>query len=251
METIRMLVPVIVAHVCALVVIIAVIRRLLLDDTVRAVNRIKQVETEVRKKEEGIRSQIEEHEKEFATKRAEAAEELQKHKEEAEKEVSRMRDQVIQDSKKEADRIIAQAKKNEKMLREQIAQSMEEKAVDYGAEVFKLVSSEKITAGMNEHFVAELLDALDEIDAGAISVDGSEPEICSSHPLGAEQKARLEALLKDKFDVEIAVQEDVRPDLLAGITLKLGSLEIDGSLLTRYQEAAGEVKKHAHADLAA
>jgi len=246
-----MLVPVIAAHVCALVVIIVVIRRLLLNDTVRAVNRIKQVEAEVRKKEEGIRSQIEEHEKEFAQKRAEAAEELQKHKEEAEKEVSRMRDQVIQDAKKEGDKIVSQAKKNEQMLREQIAQSMEEKAVEYGSEVFRLVCSEKITAEMNQHFVAELLDALDEIDAGAISVDGSDPEICSSHALAPEQKARLETLLKEKFDAEVSVQEDVRPELLAGITLKLGSLEIDGSLLTRYQEAAGEVKKHAHADLAA
>lgn len=251
METLRMLLPVIVAHVCALVVIIVVIRRLLLNDTVRAVNRIKQVEAEVRKKEEGIRTQIEEYEKEFAQKRAEAAEELQKHKEESEKEVSRMRDQVLEDAKKQGDRIISQAKKNEQMLREQIAQSMEEKAVDYGSEVFRLVCSEKITAEMNHFFVAELLDALEEIDAGAIAVDGSEPEICSSHPLDPEQKKRLEALLEEKFNVEIEVQETVREDLLAGITLKLGSLEIDGSLLTRYQEAAGEVKKLAHADLAA
>ena len=37
--------------------------------------------------------------------------------------------------------------------------------------------------------------------------------------------------------------EKVDEDLLAGIILKLGSLEIDGSLLNRYSEAAAEVKK--------
>jgi len=250
METLRMLLPVIIAHVCALAVTVFVIRRLLLNDTVRAVNRIKEVEAEVRKKEEGVREQIEEHEKEFAKKRAEAGEEMQKQKEESEKEVSRMRDQVLEEAKRDGERIVNQAKKSEKMLREQIAQSMEEKAVEYGSEVFRLVCSEKITAEMNQHFVGELLDALDEIDAGAVSVDGSAPEICSSHPLVAEQKTRLETLLKEKFDADVQVQETVREDLLAGITLKLGSLEIDGSLLTRYREAAVEVKKQAHADAA-
>ena len=83
METLRMLLPVIIAHVCALAVTVFVIRRLLLNDTVRAVNRIKEVEAEVRKKEEGVREQIEEHEKEFAKKRAEAGEEMQKQKEES------------------------------------------------------------------------------------------------------------------------------------------------------------------------
>jgi hypothetical protein len=35
----------------------------------------------------------------------------------------------------------------------------------------------------------------------------------------------------------------VNRELLAGMLLKLGSLDIDGSLLNRYREAAEEVKR--------
>ena len=124
---------------------------------------------------------------------------------------------------------------------------MEEKAVDYGGEVFKLVFSEKVTADLNASFIDELLQALSEVDAGSITVDASEAHFASSHPISPEQKSRLEALLAEKFGAEVKVDEDIREELLAGLVFKLGSLEIDGSLLNRYKEAAAEVKKTAHA----
>ena len=244
-DTLKILLPIILAHVSILVIIIFVIRKLLLKDTMNAVNRIRQVEAEVRKKEEGIRSQIEEHEKEFARKKDAAEEELRKQREASEKELGRIKNQILADAKKESDQIIEQAKKNKEKLRKQIAQDMEEKAVDYGAEIFKLVFSEKIGEEMNKQFTGELLDALDEIDATSITVDADDADFTSSHPMDPQQKKRLETMLADKFDVNIKIEEKVQEKLLAGLVLKLGSLEIDGSLLNRFQEAAVEVKKGA------
>jgi len=242
-EIIRILIPIAVTYVCVLVATVFVIRRLLLSDTAQAVNKIKQVETEVRKKEEAIRREIEEHEKEFTRKKAEAEEDLQRRKEESEKEVSRMRDQVLADARKEADRLIDQAKKNEEKLRKQIAQDMEEKAVDYGIKVFKLVFSEKMNEHLNKTFIDELLDALSEVDSSSITVDAGDAQFTSSHPLLAEQKERLEKLLQEKFNVTLKVNEKIQKDLIAGLVFKLGSLEIDGSLTNRLQEAAAEMKK--------
>jgi F0F1-type ATP synthase delta subunit len=238
-----MLIPIAVTYVCVLVATVVIIRTLLLNDTARAVNKIKQVEAEVRKKEEAIRREIEEHEKEFARKKAEAEEDLQRRKEESEKEVGRMRDQALADARKEADRLIDQAKKNEEKLRKQIVQEMEEKAVDYGIKTFQLVLSEKMNEHLNRTFIDELLDALSEVDASSITVDASEAQFTSSHPLPAEQKERLERLLQEKFNVSLKINEKIQKDLIAGLAFKLGSLEIDGSLTNRLQEAAAELKK--------
>jgi len=90
-----------------------------------------------------------------------------------------------------------------------------------------------------------LLDALEEIDPGSITVEGSDGEFICSHPLAPEQKQRLEKILAEKFGVKTHVEERVQKDLMAGLIFKLGSLEIDGSLLNRYREAAAEVKKTA------
>jgi F-type H+-transporting ATPase subunit b len=243
-DILTILIPIVVAHAVVLAAIIFVIKKLLLSDTMQAISRIRQVETEVRKKEESIQREIEEHEKEFAKKKVEAEEALQKQRETSEKEVGKMRDQVIADAKKEADGITQNAKKNEDKLRQQIAQDMEEKAVEYGAEVFKMVFSEKMNEELNRQFVNELLDAVEQIDATSITVDPSNAEFKSSHAMGAEQKQRLEKLLLDKFGTPIKVNEKVQEDLMAGLVFKLGSLEIDGSLQNRFKEAAAEIKKN-------
>lgn len=243
MEILKVLIPIVVAHAAVLVAIIVVIKKLLLNDTMAAVARIKQVEAEVRKKEEGIRREIEEHEQEFAKKKADAEAELQQQKLMAEKEATKLREAAVAEAKKEGERIIEQAKRNEQSMKEQILLEMEEKAVTYGSEVFKLVISETVNQEMNRAFISELLDALDQVDAGSITVDASSASFKSSHPIVDDQKQRLKSLLHDKFGADIEVNETIDESLLAGMAFKLGSLEIDGSLVNRMKEAASEVKK--------
>ncbi|MFO7871969.1 MAG: F0F1 ATP synthase subunit delta [Kiritimatiellia bacterium] len=243
-EILRLLIPIILAHAVVLAVIIIVVKRLLLSDTMTAVKRIRQVETEVRRKEEGIRREIEEHEKAFEKQKAEAEEELQKRREEGEKELASVKEQITSEANKEAEQIVQRARQQESKIREEIERNMEEKAVEYGAEVFKLVVSEEITPELNKHFINELLDALEEIDASNITADASQAEFRTSHPMDEEQKRRLEGLLKEKFGSDVKVEEQVDEELLAGLSLKMGSLEIDGTLLNRYKEAAAELRKN-------
>jgi F-type H+-transporting ATPase subunit b len=200
-----------------LVVIIIVIKKLLLGDTVTAVARIRQVEAEVRKKEEGIRLEILEHEKEFTAKKAEAEAELQKQRDQSEKEVSKLREQIVSDAKKEAEKIIDQARRNEENLRKQIVQNMEEKAVHYGSEVFKMVFSEEMNQELNKCFINELLDALEQLDAGSVTVDTSQTEFTTSHPMCSEQRTRLEQLIETKFGVKITVKEKIKPEIMGGL----------------------------------
>ena len=106
-----------------------------------------------------------------------------------------------------------------------------------------MVFSEKMTESVDRQFTDELLDALTEVDSNAVTVDASEAEVVLSHPMPSEQRARLERLLKESFGADVTVSEKINPDLIAGMILKLGSLEIDGSLRNRYREAAAEQKK--------
>lgn len=243
MEMIQVLMPVIVAHVVVLAVLIVAIYRLVAVHTNRAVEQVRQVETEVRRREETIRRQIEEHEKDFAQRKEEADAKFQKQKEDAEKEIGARRDQMLGEAKREGDKIIEQAKRNEANMRQQLQQDMEEKAVEYGGQAFQMVFAEKMNAAINAAFIDELLDALEEVDAGGLTVEAGEAQFVTSHPLEARQKKRLETIIEEKFGVVLAVRETVKPDVLGGMLLKLGSMEIDGTLRTRIQEAIVEVKK--------
>ena len=94
-EVLKIVVPIIVVHLVVLTGVILVIKRLLWNDTMRAVEKINQVEAEVRKKEEAIRREIEEHERDFARRRNEAEQDLQKHKEQSEKELNQLREKLV------------------------------------------------------------------------------------------------------------------------------------------------------------
>ena len=233
----------IILQVFVFIVVVIVLKRILLNDTMNAVARIRQVEAEVRKKEEAIRREIEEHEREFQQKSAEAREKAQRDKEAAERDLAKAREAILADAKRESERIIGDAQINKERMRREIFEEMSNTAMDYTRQIFDLVFSEKIGASINRQFVDELIEALEGMDEAAITVESGEREFVSSHPMDADQKKKLEAVLSQKLGAEIRVAEKVDPKLLAGLLIRIGGLEIDGSLLNRFQEAAEEVKR--------
>ena len=244
-DILKAIIPIVIAHLAILALLIMIVKRLLLNDTMKAVRRIQDVEIELRKKEETIRRDIQEHEKAFAKQKVEAEEELQRHKVQTEKELSRLRDQMLAEAKKEGDRIIEQAHKNEERFRQKISQDMDQKAVGYAGQVVKLVLGDRVTEQVNREFNEELVEALDGIDADSITIDSDEGEVKTAQAMMAEQKKRLDELLSRKFNRPVRLVERIDPALISGMVLKIGSLEIDGSLRNRLEEAIEEVTKTA------
>lgn len=237
------LVIILVAQLAVFAVIVVVLRKLLLSDTMNAVHRMKSAESDLAKKEDAMRQKMEAHEQEMLRKKAEAEEEIQRQKQAQEQDLTRMRDRMKSDAKAEADRIISEAQLNKDRLREQLVRETTGKAVDYAGELFKLVIGKSVTERLNNAFVDELITALSEVDGASVHVEASQAEFVASHKLDLEQKAKLEKLLAEKFDVKLKIEEKIDPSIIAGLIIKLGSLEIDGSLLNRYKEGVEQIKK--------
>jgi F0F1-type ATP synthase delta subunit len=238
-----MWIQLIVMQLVVFVVIVIVLKKILLNDTLSAVARLRQVEDDVRKKEETVRREIEEHEREFQARSAEAREKMAREKETSEKELARLRDSMISEAKRESDRIVSEAQLNKERLRREIFEEMTAAALDCSGQIYEMVFSEKIGAAINRQFIDELIEGLEELDESSVTLEGEGAEFTSSHPLETDQKRRIEAILLKKFGREIKVSEKVSPNLLAGLIIRIGGLEIDGSLLSRFKEAAEEVKR--------
>lgn len=231
------------AQLVVSIVLIVILRKLLLGDTMNAIGRLKSAEEDLGRKEADLQQKLEEHETEFARKQAESEENLQRQREASERDLARLKERMVGDARSQADKIISEAQLSKDKIREQLVREMNEKAVEFAGELFKMVISQTVTEALNAAFVNELIDALEEVDETSIHVEAADAEFGSSHPLIPEQRKKLEELLARKFDVNVSIQEKVRPELLAGLTIKLGSLEIDASLLNRYREGVGEMKK--------
>ncbi len=246
-EALKVAIPIIVLVVVVFVIIVVLVRLILVRQAVSAIARVKQVEDEVRKKEEEIRREIDEHEITFAKQKEEAEREIEARRDEAKREAARLKDQAAADAKVESQKIIDQAHKNEKLMKEQIELQMGQKAVEYGGSVFKLVFSDLMTAELDRLFIAELVEALGEIEKGSITVESPEANVTVANALSEEQRAELEAVLRSSIHDGSTITEHVDESIMGGLILKMGSLEIDGSLRNRYREAVDEVRKEAHA----
>lgn len=244
-ESLGVILPIVIAHVVVLGAILFTIKRMLVGDTARAVGRIGEAESEIRKKEESMRHELEQMKQDFAAKRATAEEDLQERREELEREMAQSKESTIEKAKREATDLLEKAKKEERRRRDRLAQEMESKAIDFAGRMFRLVFSERLNDALNRAFIDELVDALIDTDSGGITVDSGSTQFIASHAIDADQKAKLQKVLKEKFGIDVSIAEVIQEDLLAGLVIKLGSLEIDGSLLSRYQEAAAELKKDA------
>lgn len=67
-------------------------------------------------------------------------------------------------------------------------------------------------------------------------------EVVSAHPLSADQVKALQAKLKARVGRDVAIDASVNPDLLGGITIKLGSQMIDASIRTKLNTLANAMK---------
>lgn len=237
------IVYVIAAQVAFFIVMAVVLKRLILSDTMNAVQKLRQVEVEVSRKEDTIRKRMEENEQEFARKTAAAEEEFRKAHEASEKELARTRETLVAESKKERDRIIAEAEKHKDRMKQELLRDVNKQSVEYAANVFELVFSEQISADLNRSFIEELLAALEEVDSESIAIESDNMEFTSSHPLDDDIRQKIADVISRKFNLKVQIKEQVDPSLIAGLRIKLGGLEIDGSLRNRFNEAIEAVKK--------
>ena len=232
-------------QVVVFVVIVFLLRRFVLRDTLHAVERVKQVEAEVGRKEESVRRQVEEHEREFERRKDEMEADLARRRGNSEREVAQMKESIVAEARKEGDEILARAKRSEDKLKEDMRREVQSQAVDFAGEIFRLTFSEKVTAAVNREFIAELIGALEAVDSESLHVEADEARFVSSHPLEPAQRDRLQGLIAQKFGLNVAIHEEVDESLMGGRSMKLGTLEVDGSLRNRFQEASAEVKKAA------
>jgi len=234
---------ILIAQMVVFGVVVVVLRKLLLNDTLNAIKRLKTAEADLARKDEAMRQKMDAHEQEFQKKQTAADEELARQRQASEQDLARLKDRMKVEARAEADKIIGDAQLAKEKIREQLVRETAGKAVEYAGELFKMVASKNVSAKLNEAFIDELLGALSEVDETSVHVESNEVEFIASHPIEAAQKGRLEALIAQKFGATLKVNERIDEGLLAGLIIKLGSLEIDGSLLNRYREGVAELKK--------
>lgn len=237
-----MMVYLIIAQLVVFAILVMGLKRLLMEDTRQATAKLREIESDLGRKEDAVRKRIEDNEAEFRRKSAEAQETLGKAKETMEREIARTRDGLLDEARKERDKIVDEANRSKEKLRQELIREAQAQAVEHARRVYELVFSEELGKTLDHSFLDELLGALEEMDASSITISAAAIEVVCSHPMEPAHRERLKEIVSRKFGVKLDVRETVDPELIAGVKIKLGSLEIDGSLRNRFNEAIEQLK---------
>ncbi|MBI5300003.1 MAG: F0F1 ATP synthase subunit delta [Deltaproteobacteria bacterium] len=230
-------------QVLVFAVVIIFLRRLMVKDTLSAVNRLKLVDDENAKRLSEMKTKIEEAEEEYRRKVEQTTEDVRRQREEAKKELEEERGKMLAKAREESDRIVSGAKKLEAKAVQRMAMEVEAKAAVVGAELVRIFVGARMEKGLDEQLACELIEEIRAMDAGRVSVDFDEIGIVSRSPLSSAHKTEIKNILEKKTGRKLSLKEELKKDFAGGIILKLGSLILDGSVENRIKEAAGMLKK--------
>ena len=116
---------------------------------------------------------------------------------------------------------------------------MELRAVERACEMIEQVLPGQLRQDVQAHWLDELLQhGLGQLER-LKTQDGAGPaRIVSAFALTPEQRTFLRQQLRSALGKDLEISESTDPKLVAGLTITIGSLVLDGSLATKLQQAA-------------
>lgn len=225
------------------VVIFFVLRRLMIQNTTSAVNRLRFADEENAKRLEEVRAKIEAAEVEYKQRIAELETDLEQQREAAKKQSEEERDGLLAKAREESERILGAAKNRADNINQETASQMQTLVATQSLDIVrKFFGQQKMTA-FNEQLIDEFLGEVETLDTGHVPEEVHNAGVVTSYPLSPDCKKRIAALLEHKLGRAIELKETVKDDMVGGIVISLGSIVMDGSLENRLGEIIRDLNK--------
>ena len=152
---------------------------------------------------------------------------------------------VVKEARQQSEEIIGQANRAHETALSEIDSRVEARATGRACELVRSVLTEEMSETLHKQWVKDLLKTgLQDLDRLHIPDNVKEVPVATAFALSDEQKTALQKKLKEELGHEISMTENVRPELIAGLQITLGSLVIDGSLSHKIKEVARDVRHH-------
>ena len=222
--------------------LIIILRLLFYGQVNAALARLKKLYEENLMKEEELKQQLEEAKLEKEKAIAAAREDASRIVKEARERSEKIAFDVESRSKAEVVQMLEHAKAETDKLKGEMLIKSREKAIELSQEMLKLTFTGQGRAALQHQLLSELIDEIKDIDKAKFTVRAGDVKIASAQPLGADERTRLAQILKEKLGASVKIEESVDKDMIAGLTIKIGALTIDGSLKSRLHKTIPYLK---------
>lgn len=233
------LIPLVLFLLILFIGFVVVLRAILIRYSTQATGHLQQLTQEAAAQEQVLRKKIEAADARAQEQMAKATEEAQQAKQRLLQEAEQARQQLVDQARQEGERIVAQAMQAREALQREMTRLIEQRATERACELLQEALPEPLRKATHTQWMDDLLQN------GWISTDRLETQeeirearVVSAFPLTATQRKTLLERLQAAVGSPLTVQESVDPKIVAGVTITLGHLVLDGSLVSKLQEAA-------------
>lgn len=225
-----MVLSLVLIQIVTFVVIIVALRFIFGNQLRVAMGRLQDLHQESLEKEEVLNKELERA-------RALSQSEISRSREEAKQIIDaarhtadRLTGDVMQQAQIQAKKLIAEAGELAKKMEADVLASAQEKAVGMAQELVSRTFAASGRQVLHQQFFDEWLGELALVDKARLSVKVKSAEVLTPFALTDAQKQKLGDVLAERLGYPVTLEEELDPSLLVGIIIKLGGLEIDGSL---------------------
>lgn len=215
------------------------LRKIFRDNVVSATSHLDGMASEYAKKEEEIKKQFEELKRQSQEILSNAQKDAQAQSEQLLKEAREQKDKLLGLAQAKSDEMLKQADGSCQILLKEMRQKIEEQATRRAAQLLEVSLPENIRKKIHQLWIDEVISSgLTQLDRLHVSQDVGEAVVSTAFALSSEQRNRLSAKISEKLGRQIALNEKITPEIIAGLAVSVGSLVFDGSLKFKIQEAA-------------
>ena len=237
--------PLLVLQVIIFITLVVVLRRILSRNLTNAAAHLQGLNAEYIRRHEELKQRTEQAEKHYSEQTVRAKTESEHIILQARQDAESSRAKMLEETRQESERIVQQAIQSREAIRKELEESMEQRAIVRACELLQTTLPKPLRQDIQSRWLEELLqDGLGRLDRlKTPHEEARDARVVSALPLTDGQRQSLAQRLREILGREVAVSEETDERLVAGVTITIGSLVLDGSLFSRIQQAARAAQK--------
>ena len=238
--------PFLVLQLAIFIGLVFALRRILSRNITDATAHLRGLNAEYSRRHEELKQRIAEAEQQYREQMTRAKTEGEQLVLKARQDAESSKTRFLDDARTESERIVQQALESRDAIRKEIEQAMEGRAIERACELIQEALPGQLRQDIQSRLVDELIqDGLAQLDGLTTEEQVSEARVVSAFPLSEEQRRALRERLTKRLGREVAITEEINDRLVAGFTITLGSLVLDGSLASKVRGAARQAQHEA------
>lgn len=223
--------------------IFVAVRYYLFQNVTRATSHLDKLSENYTRKEEEANKHLSEAKERSSQILVEAGENADEIKATALEETQEEREKVLKEARLKSEQIIQQANKTRDFLLGEIDKKIQEAAAREACELIREVIPDEIRKETHSHRLKELLLAgLEGLEGLSLPDTEREVHVVSAYELTEEERFILGRELRKRLRDDIEIKEETDSGLIAGFSIAIGGVIVDGSLRHSIQEAAKNVR---------